>query len=314
MEKVYSVRLDSEIKYLATADEVLNLKENDWCVIKKEYYLDYGQVLQCVGPVPQTDKKIEYPKIQSKATVRDKGKANENLMRAKSALRTANKYIESLNLDMKLLNCHYSFDCKMVTIQFTSDGRVDFRELVKQLSQELNTRIELRQIGVRDETSIYGGIGICGQELCCSKFLKKFASINIRMAKEQDFSLGPESISGCCGRLKCCLKYEHKGYVEMQKYTPRIGDCCECECGRGKVIDRNMLSQKVIVEIQGTRERKQFSVGEIKVVYPEKYKVDTNKTQTNKKQKNQVSNNKSDNKNHKRNKPNNNNRKQNKGN
>ncbi len=283
MEKVYNICLDSEVKYLAIADDVLNLKDNDWCVIQKEYYLDYGQVLQCVGPIPQTEKKVKYPKIQSKATVRDKSKANENLMRSKSAFRTANKYVSSLNLSMKLLNCHYSFDCKMVTIQFTSEGRVDFRELVKQLSQALNTRIELRQIGVRDETALYGGISICGREFCCSKFLKDFNSINIRMAKEQDFSLGPESISGCCGRLKCCLKFEHEGYLEMQKDMPRIGDFCECECGRGKIVERNMLSRKVTVEIQNSRIRKQFPRDEIQVMYPEKYKVNVVKTQPNQK-------------------------------
>jgi len=199
-------------------------------------------------------------------------KANENVMRAKTALRTAHQHVERLKLPMKLLNAHYSFDCKLLSIQFTADGRVDFRQLVKDLSQALNTRIDLRQIGVRDETAIRGGIGICGRQLCCCSFLHDFKSINVRMAKEQDLSLTPSTISGACGRLKCCLKYEHEGYLDLEKTMPRRGDACECCEGRGRIIDRNLLTQKVVVELE-TGKTVSCSKDEVQVVYPEKYKI-----------------------------------------
>ena len=173
---------------------------------------------------------------------------------------------------MKLLNAHYSFDCKLLSVQFTADGRVDFRQLVKDLSVALNTRIDLRQIGVRDETAIRGGIGICGRQLCCCSFLHDFKSINVRMAKEQDLSLTPSTISGACGRLKCCLKYEHEGYLDLEKTMPRRGDACECSEGRGRIIDRNLLTQKVVVELE-TGKTMSCSKDEVQVVYPEKYKI-----------------------------------------
>jgi len=194
-------------------------------------------------------------------------------MRGKSALRTSAQFVERLKLPMKLINAHYSFDGKLITIQFSADGRIDFRELVKQLSHTMNTRIELRQIGVRDETAIMGGIAVCGRSLCCCSFLKEFSSINVRMAKEQDLSLTPSTISGLCGRLKCCLKYEHAGYLELEKSMPRRGDCCECKDGRGRVVDRNLLSQRLLVQLEDTGRCVQCSREEVTVVYPEKYRV-----------------------------------------
>jgi cell fate regulator YaaT (PSP1 superfamily) len=158
-------------------------------------------------------------------------------------------------------------------VQFCADGRVDFRELVKELSRALSVRIELRQIGVRDETGIYGGIAVCGQVLCCSRFLKEFNSINVKMAKEQDLLLTPGTISGVCGRLKCCLKYEHEGYLELEKGMPRRGDCCECKEGRGRIIDRNLLTQNVVVQLDDTGRTVTYPKEEVSVIYPEKYKI-----------------------------------------
>ncbi len=263
---IYNVLLDSGAKYSALSDDSLQLKEEDWCVIRKDKVLDYGQVLQISGILQDENKKFDFPMIEHKATVRDKSKANENQMRAKSAMRTAAQYADNLTLDMKFLNAHYSFDCKLVTFQFTSEGRVDFRELLKQLSHSLNTKIELRQIGVRDETAIHGGIGICGQELCCSRYLKDFDSINVKMAKDQDLSLNPINISGCCGRLKCCLKFEHDGYLKMAKEMPRLGELCKCECGHAKIIERNLLTQEVTVVDSKTGVIKNYHKSEIKVM------------------------------------------------
>lgn len=273
MEILYNIKLDSGAKYKARAKDTIKLKSGDWVVIRKDFYSDYGQVIERSGELREDADKKEYPKIQRKATVLDKSKANENVMRSKSAFRTAQQHVDRLKLPMKLLNAHYSFDCKLIIIQFTADGRVDFRQLVKDLSQALNTRIELRQIGVRDETAIHGGIAICGRELCCSAFLREFSSINVRMAKEQDLSLTPSTISGVCGRLKCCLKYEHAGYQELEKTMPRRGDVCECREGRGKITDRNLLTQKVTVQLDETGKTFHCAKDEVRVVYPEKYKI-----------------------------------------
>jgi cell fate regulator YaaT (PSP1 superfamily) len=246
MNRCYTIKQDNGAKYQALASANLNLKINDRCIINKDYYLDYGVIIQ-QRPHDGKSKK-SMPTIIRKATVRDKSKAHENEIRAKSSLRKAVKLVEKSNLKMNLLNAHYSFDCKLITFQFTADGRIDFRELVKEMGKTFGTRIELRQIGVRDETAIFGGIGICGRQLCCNLFLDDFSSINVKMAKEQDLSLTPSSISGVCGRLKCCLKFEHDGYKELEKNMPKPGDYCRTPEGNGRVIDRNLLTQTVVIQ------------------------------------------------------------------
>ena len=292
MDIVYGIMLDNGSGYNARCDSSLGLHVGDYCVIRKDFYLDYGQIVkQFDAPPPESTpaapveddresggtvfsaKKNEIYAILRKATVVDQGKAHENQMRAKSALRITGQYVDRLGLPMKLINAHYSYDGKLITVQFSAEGRVDFRELVKQLSQEFNTHIELRQIGVRDETAILGGIANCGRPLCCCQFLKDFASINVKMAKEQDLSLTPSTISGICGRLKCCLKYEHEGYLELEKTMPRRGELCECKDGRGRVIDRNLLTQKVTIQLDDSTHTVVCPASEVSVVYLDKYKV-----------------------------------------
>jgi cell fate regulator YaaT (PSP1 superfamily) len=278
MDLIYDIKVDSGARYLAKSTKDLKLKVKDWCVIRKEKVLDYGRIVRVLTHgVDVKSQKTEFPIIERKATVLDQSKANENHMRAKSAFRTAIQHIEQLKLPMKLLNCHYSYDGKLITYQFTAEGRVDFRDLVKNLSQSLNTRIELRQIGVRDETALCGGIGPCGQELCCSRFLREFSSINVKMAKEQDLSLNPINISGCCGRLKCCLKYEHEGYQELDQNMPRRGAECECSEGRGKIIDRNLLTRTVTVLVEGKEKPISCSRDDVRIVYPKKYNMPKHK-------------------------------------
>jgi cell fate regulator YaaT (PSP1 superfamily) len=275
MDIIYTIRLDNGANYLAKADDTLALKVNDWCVIHRDFYNDYGQIDK-VGEDASLDKRNkELPRIIRKATVHDKSMAHENEMRAKSALRTTQEAVEKLKLEMKLLNVHYSLDKKLIVIQFTAEGRIDFRQLVKDLAKTFNARIELRQIGVRDETALKGGLGVCGQQLCCNRFLKEFASINVRMAKDQDLSLTPSTISGFCGRLKCCLKYEHKGYLDLEKTMPRRGDMCDCPSGRGKICDRNLLTQEVAVQLEDSGTVLHCPCSEVQVVYPEKYKIKT---------------------------------------
>lgn len=270
----FDIKIETGAKYLAWSPKNLNLKPKDWCVVHKEKCTDFGQVVHVYARPPQEKPPAgEMPEVERKATVVDQGKANENQMRAKSAFRAGQKLIDELKLPMKLLNAHYSFDGKLITYQFTADGRVDFRDLVRRMAQTMNTRIELRQIGVRDETGLIGGIGICGQCLCCSRYIREFSSINVKMAKEQDLSLNPNNISGHCGRLKCCLKYEHEGYVELDRNMPRRGALCECAEGRGRVVDRNLLTQLVTVNLDSSGKNCHVCKDEVRVVYPDKYRA-----------------------------------------
>lgn len=229
-------------------------------------------------PVKPRELVLPLRKVLRVATEQDERTNAENQEREKKAFEICQQKIAAHGLEMQLVSAECAFDGSKLLFFFTADGRVDFRELVKQLSAALNTRIELRQIGVRDETAIVGGISICGRPLCCCSFLKEFASINVKMAKEQDLSLTPSTISGICGRLKCCLKYEHEGYLELERTMPRRGDCCECQEGRGRIIDRNLLTQKVVVQLDDTGRTISCSKDEVSVVYPEKYKVNRNKT------------------------------------
>ncbi len=290
MDKVYyEIRLDNGSAYFAAGDKKLSLKKGDRCVIQKDFYLDHGTIqktlngipdapLSCAGSeittkVTAPSDPSEFPQILRKANGDDLIKIAECRQNAQNALNTTRSHVESLKLPMKLINAHFALDGKLLSIQFSADGRIDFRELVKILSKEFNTRIELRQIGVRDETAVLGGISLCGRPLCCCVFLNDFASINVKMAKDQDLALTSTSISGICGRLKCCLKYEHEGYLALDAEMPRRGDCCECKEGRGRIIDRNLLTQKVVVQLDNSDRTITCDKSEVTVVYPDKYKI-----------------------------------------
>ena len=269
MDKVFIVRMDNGSTFEARCDESIELSLHEICVFERDFYTDAAELRVQLEKPTMTANVSELPKIIRKATEEDFAAIESNKSKERSALDTAGMQIEALGLPMKLVNAHYSIDGKLVTIQFCADGRVDFRELVKELSRALSTRIELRQIGVRDETGIFGGIAVCGQPLCCSRFLKEFSSINVKMAKEQDLSLTPSSISGVCGRLKCCLKYEHECYLELEKGMPRKGEYCDTPAGRGRVCDRNLLSRKVSVSFESGN-ISTFSVDEITPASAEK--------------------------------------------
>lgn len=249
MDIQLTLKIANGMRFSAKADSELKLKAGDRCIFRKDFYCDLGQVL-CVGRELEPEKAAELPTVLHAADAGELEAAAENEQRDKSAFQTAADWIQRLGLEMKLLNAHYSVDGKLVIFQFTADGRVDFRELVKELSHALSCRIELRQIGVRDETGIFGGISVCGQVMCCSRFLREFNSINVKMAKDQDLSLTPATISGVCGRLKCCLKFEHEGYKELEKNMPRKGEWCDSPAGRGRIVDRNLLTGKVSVQTE----------------------------------------------------------------
>ena len=255
MEQIFMVKLANGAHLEVRADGDLGLKPGNKCVFHRDFFDDLGTICHEIVPKAGEENVVpassDRPYVLREATPDDLENASVNADKEPSAMRSAKEWVNNLALPMKLINAHYSLDGKLLTVQFSADGRVDFRELVKELSRALGTRIELRQIGVRDEAGIYGGIAVCGQELCCCRFLREFSSINVKMAKEQDLSLTPATISGVCGRLKCCLKYEHAGYQQLEKGMPRKGEYCETPSGRGKITDRNLLTGTVTVSYEG---------------------------------------------------------------
>ncbi len=188
------------------------------------------------------------------ASEKDMAVLAENKRLEKEALAICAEKIDSHGLDMRLTDAEYSFDRSKIIFYFTADGRVDFRELVKDLASVFHTRIELRQIGVRDESRLLGGLGICGRPFCCSTFLDDFHSVTIKMAKDQGLSLAPGKISGTCGRLMCCLKYEQNSYEYLNKITPAKGTVVDCREGRGKVVDASLLTGKLKVQLDSSPE------------------------------------------------------------
>src|SRR5690606_25342434 len=200
------------------------------------------------------------------ATDEDFDTHRENRKKAKDAMEICQVKIEEHELKMKLVDVEFTFDNNKVIFYFTADGRVDFRELVKDLAAIFKTRIELRQIGVRDEAKMIGGIGPCGKQVCCAQFLGEFDPVSIKMAKEQSLSLNPTKISGLCGRLMCCLKYEQETYEELLAKIPQIGAIVETEMGRGTVVDSYTLLERVKVKVKlddGTEDLLQFQISDI---------------------------------------------------
>ena len=183
------------------------------------------------------------------ATPEDKRRAKENAEKEQRAMRVCQEKIAAHKLDMKLVDVDYTFDNSKILFYFTADGRVDFRDLVKDLASVFRTRIELRQIGVRDEAKMLGGLGICGRPFCCSQFLSDFQPVSIKMAKEQGLSLNPTKISGSCGRLMCCLKYEQDAYESLLRMTPKVGALVTTKEGKGVVCDANILTGVVKVRL-----------------------------------------------------------------
>ena len=203
--------------------------------------LEYGQCVQGNTDVPDQTVVQPLKRMVRVATEADKKTLARNKKRADEAFIICKRKIEERGLEMNLVTAECTFDMNKMLFYFTADGRVDFRELVKDLASVFRTRIELRQIGVRDEAKMIGGLGTCGRELCCCSYLEDFHPVSINMAKDQNLSLNPAKISGVCGRLMCCLKYEHEAYAELQKVTPKQGSVVDTPEGRGKVITTQML-------------------------------------------------------------------------
>ena len=236
----------------------------------KIYYFDPKKMPIRKGDhvIVETARGIEYGKAVIRiATPEDDAREARNREKEKEAMRICLEKIRKHNLEMKLIDAEYTFDNNKVLFYFTADGRIDFRELVKDLASVFKTRIELRQIGVRDETKIIGGIGICGRPLCCHTFLSEFAPVSIRMAKEQNLSLNPAKISGVCGRLMCCLKNEQETYEYLNSRLPGNGDTVQTDDGfKGIVQSVNVLRQlvKVVVENNDEKEIREYPADRLK--------------------------------------------------
>ena len=202
------------------------------------------------------------------ATKQDIEKMKQNRLDEKKAFDICLEKIEKHKLEMKLIDVEYTFDRSKVLFYFTADGRVDFRELVKELASIFRTRIELRQIGVRDESKLMGGVGVCGQPFCCSRFLSDFTPVSIKMAKEQGLSLNPTKISGCCGRLMCCLSYEQNVYEHLNKLTPSTGSYVKTADGNGIVVEVSLLASKLKVSLDKNRDGapKEYLVKDVSLI------------------------------------------------
>lgn len=227
----------------------LELEMNDKVVVETSRGVEFGEVV--LAPREVAEKEITKPlkKVLRKADDRDLKKIEANRQKEKEAFRTCSERIAKHKMDMKLIDVEYTFDGSKIIFYFTAEGRVDFRELVKDLASVFKTRIELRQIGVRDEAKKIGGLGPCGRPCCCSAFLGDFQPVSIKMAKEQNLSLSPTKISGLCGRLMCCLNYEQEHYHDMCKKLPRVGRTVKTPDGSGEVAETNALTGKVKVKL-----------------------------------------------------------------
>ncbi|MGL4973506.1 MAG: PSP1 domain-containing protein [Culicoidibacterales bacterium] len=234
--------------------------------------LELGYVVIANRSVTENDVVLPLRAVLRKASAKDVQQSTKNQKDAKAAVPICQKLVEKNKLDMNLLEAEYTFERERLIFFFTAEGRVDFRELVKDLAAQFRTRIELRQVGVRDEAKIIGGLGPCGYALCCSTFLSDFDTVTIRMAKNQNFSLNPTKISGACGRLLCCLKYENDLYEEMLKKLPDVGSIVQTPEGDGRVVGLNILNELVQVDIFQRRNEVQrvqtFSFEELTIVKP----------------------------------------------
>ncbi len=267
MTRIICVRFRTAGKIYYFSPGELEIKKGDHVIVETARGVEYGKVVSDVREVE--DEKISSPlkNVIRIATAEDDETEKKNRDREKDAFLICLEKIHTHKLEMKLVDAEYTFDGNKLLFYFTADGRVDFRDLVKDLASVFRTRIELRQIGVRDETKITGGIGICGRVLCCHAYLSDFAPVSIRMAKEQNLSLNPAKISGVCGRLMCCLKNEEETYEYLNKLLPAPGDTVTAPDGlRGQVESVNVLRQlvKVIVDEGDEKEIKEYHASELK--------------------------------------------------
>lgn len=267
MKKVISVRFKENGKSYYFDPAGADIKTGEYVIVETARGVECGEVVQGVREIADAAVPKALKPITRMADSVDIRRMRQNREDEKRAYRTCQECISRHGLEMKLVEAEYTLDRSKIMFYFTADGRVDFRELVKDLAGIFHTRIELRQIGVRDETKILGGIGICGRVLCCHSHLSEFIPVSIKMAKEQNLSLNPGKISGVCGRLMCCLKHEEETYEELNRRLPNAGDYVTTDDGlKGEVSSVNVLRQlvKVLVEVNDEKELREYKVEQLK--------------------------------------------------
>lgn len=246
MIKVIGVRFRQAGKIYNFDPAELDIKKGDHVIVETARGVEYGYVVEDIKEVTEEDVIMPLKPVMRVATPEDDKKAEENIEKEKKAFKICKEKIVKHGLEMKLIDTEYTFDNNKVLFYFTADGRIDFRELVKDLAAVFKTRIELRQVGVRDETKMLGGMGICGRPLCCNTYLSEFIPVSIKMAKEQNLSLNPTKISGICGRLMCCLKNEQEAYEHLNSNLPDVGEFVKTFDGfKGEVVSVNVLRHSV---------------------------------------------------------------------
>ncbi|PEA52549.1 stage 0 sporulation protein [Bacillus pseudomycoides] len=249
MYDVVGVRFKKAGKVYYFDPNQFDISENEFAIVETVRGIEYGKVVITKKQVDENDVVLPLKKVIRIANENDRTIVEENKRAAKEAYQVCQEKVIEHDLDMKLVDVEYTFDRNKVIFYFTADGRIDFRELVKDLAAVFRTRIELRQIGVRDEAKMLGGIGPCGRMLCCSTFLGDFEPVSIKMAKDQNLSLNPAKISGLCGRLMCCLKYENDEYEAAKEQLPDLDEKIQTPHGLGRVIGLNILERLIQVEL-----------------------------------------------------------------
>ena len=268
MIKVVGVRFKKagKIYYFDPAD--MNIQKDTYVVVETARGIEFGECVIGIKEISEDDIVAPLKSVLRIATEEDINKHFKNKDKEKDAFEICLKKIQEHGLTMKLIDVEYTFDNNKVIFYFTADGRVDFRELVKDLATIFKTRIELRQIGVRDEAKMLGGLGPCGRPMCCSTFLGDFASVSIKMAKEQNLSLNPTKISGICGRLMCCLNYEQSTYEDIRKRMPKVGSIVKTNEGTGEVFSNNIVKESVKVKLRKGEEEilEEFKIENVELI------------------------------------------------
>lgn len=263
MVNVIGVRFKSANKIYFFDPGDFDVKPGDGVIVETTRGVEYGDVVNGPQAVEVSDLVVPLKQIIRIADDSDRSMLDQNTAKQKDAFAICEQKIAAHNLEMKLVDVEYSFNSAKITFYFTADGRVDFRELVKDLASVFRTRIELRQIGVRDEARMIGGLGGCGRVVCCKQFLSDFHPVSIKMAKEQNLSLSPTKISGICGRLMCCLKYEQDTYEQLRKQMPRVGREVYTPDGPGMVVSNQVIAERAKVRINlpdGTMELREYPI------------------------------------------------------
>lgn len=250
MINIVGIRFKSVGKIYYFSPNELKIEKGDFVIVETARGIEFGECVIGIKEVNEEEVIAPLKSVIRIATKEDIKRHKENKEKEADALNICFKKIQDHKLEMKLIDVEYTFDNNKVIFYFTADGRVDFRELVKDLATVFKTRIELRQIGVRDEAKMIGGLGPCGRTMCCSAFLGDFMSVSIKMAKEQNLSLNPTKISGICGRLMCCLNYEQSTYEEIRRNLPKIGSIVKTEDGKGEVVSNNVVKESVKVKVK----------------------------------------------------------------